>query len=170
MHHKYSNKYTNEQKKGKNIVNKEQTFDELDSKIMRELLTDSRTSLRQISNKLKVSVGTVANRVKNLTFNKVLKYYTAVIDHEKIGYDLSALIELTVAKGKLLEVAEKISKLQNVCAVYDITGSTDTLVIAKFKNRKELNDFVKSLLVMDYVERTNTHVILNTVKEDFRLI
>ncbi|MEM3760643.1 MAG: AsnC family transcriptional regulator, partial [Candidatus Bathyarchaeia archaeon] len=44
------------------------------------------------------------------------------------------------------------------------------IVIAKFKNREELSKFAKRLLAMPYVERTNTHVVLTTIKEDFRLV
>jgi DNA-binding Lrp family transcriptional regulator len=76
---------------------------------------------------------------------------------------------LTVSKGKLLKVEREIAKMPNVCAVYDVTGLTDAMVIGKFRNREELSDFTKSLLAMRYIERTNTHVILSTIKEDFRL-
>jgi hypothetical protein len=43
-------------------------------------------------------------------------------------------------------------------------------IIAKFKNRAELSNFVKKDLSLPYVERTNTHVVLITVKEDFRFV
>jgi hypothetical protein len=43
------------------------------------------------------------------------------------------------------------------------------MVVAKFKSRNKLSDFTKALLAMPFVERTNTHVVLTTVKEDFRL-
>jgi DNA-binding Lrp family transcriptional regulator len=59
--------------------------------------------------------------------------------------------------------------MENVCAVYDVTGNTDTLLIAKFKGREELSKFVKNLSSIPNVENTITHVVLNTVKEDFRL-
>jgi DNA-binding Lrp family transcriptional regulator len=57
-----------------------------------------------------------------------------------------------------------------VCAVSDITGLTDMIVVAKFRNRKELSNFVKKDISLPYVERTNTHVVLITVKEDFRFV
>ncbi|MCX6818651.1 MAG: Lrp/AsnC ligand binding domain-containing protein, partial [Candidatus Aenigmarchaeota archaeon] len=76
-------------------------------------------------------------------------------------------IELTVSKGKLVEVEEKIAKKHNAFAVYDVTGDTDAMIIARFRSREELNDFVKSLLAMEFVERTNTHLVLNTLKEGF---
>jgi len=75
-----------------------------------------------------------------------------------------------VAKGKLLETGEEIAKNPNVCCVYDVTGLTDAIVIAKFKTREELSNFTKSLLKMPYIERTNTHLALTTLKEDFTLI
>jgi DNA-binding Lrp family transcriptional regulator len=47
---------------------------------------------------------------------------------------------------------------------------TDAIVIAKFKSREELSKFTKTLLAMPFIERTNTHMVLTTVKEDFRLL
>jgi hypothetical protein len=44
------------------------------------------------------------------------------------------------------------------------------MVVAKFKNRQELSEFPKALLSMPDIESTNTHVVLNTVKEDFRML
>jgi len=100
----------------------------------------------------------------------LIKGYTTLLDHEKLGYELTVLAEITVSKGKLIEMEQAIGKLQSTCAVYDVTGLTDAVVIAKFHSREELSKFTKSLLSMPFVDRTNTHVVLTTVKEDFRLI
>jgi len=83
---------------------------------------------------------------------------------------LTALVEITVSKGRLLEMENEIARMPNVCAVYDVTGLTDAIVIAKFKSREDLSAFAKRLLSLPYVERSNTHVVLTTIKEDFRLI
>jgi len=64
---------------------------------------------------------------------------------------------------------KEIANLEATCAVYDVTGLTDALIIAKFRSRQELSNFTKHLLSLPYIERTNTHVVLTTVKEDFRL-
>jgi len=100
----------------------------------------------------------------------IIKGYTAILDYDKLGYELTVVTELTVSKGKLLEMEKEVAKIPNVCAVYDVTGATDAIVIAKFKSREELSNFTKSLLSMPFIERTNTHVVLTTVKEDFRLL
>jgi len=154
----------------KEITIKEQLFDDLDKKILRELLTDSRLSYRQIAAKLKVSAGTVIARIKNLELGGIVKSYTTTLNQEKLGYGLTVITEITVSKGKLLEMEKEVAKIPNVCAVYDTTGLTDAMIVAKFKNREDLSNFTKTLLAMPFIERTNTHVVLTTVKEDFRLI
>lgn len=145
-------------------------LDDMDRRILRELLRDSKRSFRELAKSIGVSTATVINRVQRLESSGVINNYTVQVDHEKLGYELTVITEITVSKGKLLEVEEEISKIPNVCAVYDVTGLTDAMVIAKFKNRRSLSEFTKKLLSMPYVERTNTHVVLTTVKEDFRMI
>jgi len=144
-------------------------LDEIDRKLLRELLTNSKRSYRELARALGVSAATVINHVQRLESAGVIKDYSARLDHERLGYELTVVTEIVVSKGKLLETDEEIAKIPNVCAVYDITGQTDAMVVAKFKSRNKLSDFTKALLAMPFVERTNTHVVLTTVKEDFRL-
>jgi DNA-binding Lrp family transcriptional regulator len=114
-------------------------------------------------------VGTAYNRIKSLEERGVLKAYTVIVNPVKVGYSLTAII-LIQAEGKhLIDVEKEISTIENVIAVYDITGDYDIAVIARFKNRFDLNSFIKGLLAMPYVRRTVTNVILNVVKEDFRI-
>jgi len=145
-------------------------LDELDIKILRELLKNARLSYRAIADKVGVAIGTVISRIKKMEKGNVIMGYSAILNHEELGYELTVITEITVSKGKLVEVEREVAKIPNVCCVYDITGLTDAIVIAKFKDRKSLSDFTKNLLSLPYVERTNTHVVLTTVKEDFRII
>ncbi len=145
-------------------------IDELDRKILHAYLNDSRLSCRELAQRLGVSTTTVQARTIKLEKAGIIKGYSAIFDHEKIGYQLTVLTEVTVAKGKLLELEREVAKIPQVMAVYDVTGLTDAIVIAKFKNRDDLSKFTKNLLAMPFVERTNTHVVLTTVKEDFRLL
>jgi DNA-binding Lrp family transcriptional regulator len=145
-------------------------LDEKSRQILEQLLKDSRMSFRDIGRKLNVSAGTVISRIKQMEKDKIIKGYSILLDHENLGYELTALTEIIASKGKLVQVEKEVSKIPNVCAVYDVTGETDAVVIAKFKDRKELSKYTKSLLALPFIERSNTHVVLNTVKEDFRLL
>jgi DNA-binding Lrp family transcriptional regulator len=151
-------------------VKKGEKLNEVDMKILKALTLDARLSSRQLAKQCGISTSTTLSRVKKLEDEGIIKGYAALLDHEKLGYALTVVTEITVSKGRLLEVESEIAKLPNVCCVYDVTGLIDAIVIAKFKNREELSKFAKRLLAMPYVERTNTHVVLTTIKEDFRLV
>ena len=144
-------------------------LDETDEKILKNLLVDARQSARQLALKLGMSTVTILSRIKKLEKEKIIRGYTTIIDHEKIGYSLTAIIEIIAKNDKVVEIEDEIAKFENVCGVYDITGSTDTIIIAKFKERKGLSKFVKEIATIPNVENTITHVVLNTAKEDFRL-
>ena len=144
-------------------------LDKTDERILKNLMVDARLSARQLALKLGISTVTVLSRIKKLEKEKIIKGYTALIDHEKLGYNLTAIIEIIAKKDKIIDIEVELSKRENVCGVYDITGNTDTLVIAKFKSRNELSEFVKGLASIQNIENTITHVVLNTAKEDFRL-
>ena len=143
-------------------------IDKTDEEIIKNLTGDARLSARQLAIKLGMSTVTILSRIKKLEKEKIINGYLALIDHEKLGYDLTAIIEI-IAKKNILEIEEKLAKIENVCGVYDITGNTDTIILAKFRGRNDLSRFVKNLSAMENVENTITHIVLNTIKEDFRL-
>ncbi len=145
-------------------------LDELDLRMLGLLLENGRLSCREMARILGVSTGTVSKRLKRLEASGLVRGFTVLLDHEKLGYEITAVTAITISGGKLLEVEREIAKLPGVCAVYDVTGPVDVIVIAKFKSRQDLSRFTKSLLAMPHVERTCTYVVLTTVKEDFRLL
>ncbi len=144
-------------------------LDKTDERILKNLMVDARLSARQMAIKLGISTVTVLSRIKKLEKEKIIQRYTAIVDHEKLGYSLTAIIEIVAKNDKIVDIEEEISKFENVCAVYDITGSTDTIIIAKFRGRNDLSEFVKDLATISNIKNTITHVVLNTTKEDFRL-
>lgn len=145
-------------------------LDTTDKEILNNLLVDARLSARQLALKLGISTVTVLSRIKKLEKDGTISGYSARLSDEKIGYQLTGIIEVVAKKSELVSVEEELAKLENVCAVYDITGGTDTLIIAKFRSRDELSRFVKDLATIPNVENTITHLVLNTIKEDFRLL
>ena len=145
------------------------SLDENDKRIISEYLKDARISYREVAERLQLAVGTVLTRTKKLENDGTIESYSAILNHDKLGYDIIAISEITVSKGKLTEVENAIAKLSPTCAVYDVTGENDAIIISKFKSREEMSDFTKKLLSMSNVERTNSKLVLNTVKEDFRL-
>ena len=144
--------------------------EETSNKGLSEYLRDSRQSYREVAKKVGVSSGTVASRVRELEERGIVRRYTLLLDYEKLGYELTAITEIIVSGGKMLNIGEEIAKMGQTCGVYNIMGDSDIMVVGKFKTRKELSDFTKKILTIPNVERTKTHLVLNTLKEDFSLL
>ncbi|TFF95146.1 MAG: Lrp/AsnC family transcriptional regulator [Promethearchaeota archaeon] len=145
---------------------KDGKLDDLDYDILQLLSENSRENYSDIAEKLSKSHLTVKKHMDELFEAGIIEKYTIDINYEKLGYDIIALIELTIDKGKMLEVEEEISTDPNVFGVFDITGEYDAIVLVRFKTRKELSEMVKRINSYEHVIRTNTHLILNVKKKD----
>jgi DNA-binding Lrp family transcriptional regulator len=145
-------------------------IDELDKKIIRVMNQNARKSFREIAKEVGTSVTAVIHTVKKLEGIGAIKGYIPLIDPAHFGFDLAAVIALRISQGKLLEAQKKIAVDSHVAAVYDITGEWDSLVLAYFQGRDDLNRFIKKLNTVRYIDRTVTHIVLNTVKDERRVL
>ena len=143
-------------------------MDRRDLDILSILLRKSRMSAREISRRIGLSTGTVQMRIKRLEEMGIIKKYTVDLDMDELGYQFPVLIDIKVSKGMMKAIEDRLSKMPNVSAVYDITGEYDITVIARFINRSDLDSFIKRLQEMEYIERTNTKLILNVISENRR--
>ena len=145
-------------------------LDETDRKILLECMEDSRQSYREMARKIGDSPGTVVYRIRDMEKKGIIEKYSTKLNYEKLGYDLTVITEVTVSDGMIVEVGHEITKLREACAIYNVTGDADVMVLAKFRNRDELSNFTKRVLKLPNVERTKTHLVLITLKEDFNIL
>ncbi len=143
--------------------------DDLEIKIVRALNQNSRKSFREIAKEIGSSAPAVINKIKRLEESGAIKGYIPVLDPEYFGYNLMAVVAIRISHGKLIETQEKIAEDPRAFAIYDVTGEWDSIVIARFKSREDLNSFIKSILAQKYVDRTFTNIVLNVVKDEHRL-
>jgi DNA-binding Lrp family transcriptional regulator len=144
--------------------------EELELKIIRALNQNSRKSFREVAKEIGTSAPVVINKIKKLEELGAIKGYIPVLDPEYFGFTVMAVIALRISNGKLIEAQEKIAEDPHVFAIYDVTGEWDSIVIANFEGREDLNRFIKTVLAQKYVDRTVTHIVLNVVKDERRLI
>ena len=140
---------------------------ELDIEILKKLSEDDRISHRQLGRDLdKKSPVTIKKHVEELERSGIIENYNIKLDYEKLGYNIIAVIEVTISKGKMFDVEKRIAKNPNVFGVYDITGTYDALILARFRTREDLSNMIKEELhASPNVEHTNTHIVLNIIKE-----
>ena len=141
-------------------------MDSTDTEILTHLQKRGRDSYREMAKTLGLAPATVMKRVKELESSGVITGYTVSLDYDKLGYDIHVIVDVRVAKGKLQQIEKKIARDPSVMMVFDNTGPFDATVLARFHNRGGLDRFIKKLQTYDFVERTETKLILNTMKDE----
>lgn len=139
-------------------------FDELDRRIIDLLSASSQGSYRQIAKQLGIHPTTLIQRVKVLETKGVVNGYRAKIDYMRLGFDFMGIIQIYVDKN-MLGVQEKITAIPQVIAVFDVTGECDSIAWVACRDREEFSNIVKSILMIDGVNKTNTSVVLNMMKD-----
>ena len=133
-------------------------MDDLDKKILQILQKNGKTQYYKIAKELNLSASTVHYRVKKLIDNGIIEKISAVIDPEKIGYETTALIGLSVDPKKMDDIARKLALYDEVQVVATSSGNHDLIVQIIQKNEKELWRFINnSLKTIDGIEK-NIHV------------
>ena len=85
-------------------------MDDKDIEILKHLSVDGRQSARQLSHRLGVSTVTVLSRIKKLEEQNIIQGYSVRLNHELLGYEITAIIEIKSNKGKMLEIESEIAK------------------------------------------------------------
>ena len=118
-------------------------MDDLDRAILEKLCEDARLSQRKLAQLLGVAQGTVTKRMQRMEESGLIKNYAAVLDAEKVGWSMTIMAGLRIQKGRMIEVQEKIASDPRVFNVYDITGDWDSMVLARVKDRSDLDNLTK---------------------------
>ncbi|WP_458208239.1 HTH-type transcriptional regulator Lrp [Haladaptatus sp. NG-SE-30] len=141
------------------------TYENLDAKLVNELLGDGRASLRSLAEKLDVSVTTISNHLTDLEDKGVIQGYTPRVDYDALGYDVTAIIQLKVEGNALLEVTDRLQDHDQMISVYEVTGDYDIIAIGKFRDTDGMNEQIKTLLIDPDIKESNTSVVLNAPSE-----
>jgi Lrp/AsnC family transcriptional regulator, leucine-responsive regulatory protein len=135
--------------------------DKVDEKIIEYLKKDSRESFVDIGKKLKLSESAVRRRVKNLVDSGTINKFTIEVGEENATKAIVLVsVESTMDTSK---VSSKLTSLDGVRTVYEITGQYDITVIMSAPNITEINSSIDALRKIQGVTDTNTVIILRTV-------
>ena len=141
------------------------TYENLDVKLVNELLKDGRASLRSLAEELDVSVTTVSNHLADIEDEGIIEGYAPRVNYDELDYDVTAVIQLKVEGNALPEITDRLKDERRMISVYEVTGDYDVIAIGKFRDTDEMNDGIKSLLTDPDIKESNTSVVLNAVAE-----
>jgi len=142
------------------------TYENLDGKLVNALLDNGRASLRSLAEELDVSVTTVSNHLADLEEAGVIEGFTPIVDYDKLGYDVTAILQLKVRGEALPAVTDSLRAEKQMVSVYETTGDYDVIAVGKFKDTDDMNVQIKAVLSNADINESNTSVVLNIVTEN----
>jgi len=142
------------------------TYENLDAKLINALLGDGRASLRSLAEDLDVSVTTVSNHLKDLENEGIIRGYSPRVDYDKLGYDVTAIVQLKVEGGALPDITDRLRGHKQMISVYEVTGDYDVIAVGKFTDTDDMNTLIKQLLSDVDIKESNTSVVLSAPVEN----
>ena len=140
-------------------------LDETDLKIIDALQKDGRVAFTQIAEQLGVSPGMIRQRYHRLVDQGFLKI-VAITNPVRMGFRTMAMIGIRAEGSKLLGVAEKISRLDEVIYMVISSGRFDIFAEVVCRDHEDLLRFItEKLSIIDGVRESESFMHLKIVKE-----
>lgn len=142
----------------------------LNREIVKLLQNDGRQSYRDIAKALKVSEGTVRNRVQSMKQAGALQI-VALVDPTEVRYEADAMIGVKVASGYSVEqVSERLGQSPDVVYILWVSGRYDLLIEIVTNDRRGLHDFLEQQIhTQPDIASSETMAGLKNFKNQFLL-
>jgi Lrp/AsnC family transcriptional regulator for asnA, asnC and gidA len=135
--------------------------DQLDLKILAQLIKDSSLSIPRLAKTLGENTSVVYSRVKRMVKRGLIKRYTLVVNDLLLGYTVGATVCVKIDARARDSVIKALSDIPNIFDIREITGRYDIIFKVKTHDLKELHDLVtKQIAVIEGVSDTETFVEL----------
>jgi Lrp/AsnC family transcriptional regulator, leucine-responsive regulatory protein len=143
----------------KTITNK--VLDDLSRSILKELCQDARISTTEIGRRVGLSAPAVAERIQKLEKQGFIKGYSTIVDFDKVGLSIKAIITYKSTTLKHSESIKLIDAMPEVVEWHAITGNYCMILKVAVETSKDLEAFIERLA--QYGE-TSTSLILSESK------
>ncbi len=139
-----------------------ESIDDLDASLLRELCADARVGVLELSRRLDVARGTVQSRLDRLTEQGVLEGFQPRLNLDAIGFKVKAFVTLEVKEGQIESVVEPLRLIPEVLEVHSVAAQGDLLCLIAARTNELLMDVLEGILSIPDVARTSTAIVLKT--------
>lgn len=134
-------------------------MDKIDQKLMSLLQQNARYSLKQLAEAVYLSSPAVSSRIEKLEREGYIQGYHAVINYEKLGYHITAFINLEMNPKQKPTFYPFIESCSNVLECNCVTGTYSMLIKVAFPTTQELDTFIGRL---QQFGNTQTQIVFST--------
>ena len=141
------------------------TLDQVDQDILTMLQQDGRASASHIAQEINMSIPAITDRIKKLQESGIIMGFTALLDHRKVGLDVSAFITvISESSSHYSDVVRKANKMPEVVQCFTTTGNGSHVLLAMTENTISLEKLLRTIQEWPGVMRTETQIILSSYK------
>jgi Lrp/AsnC family transcriptional regulator for asnA, asnC and gidA len=119
-------------------------IDDIDNKIIKILINNSRIPNTKIAKLLNISEASVRKRIKKIIKIGIIKKFTVELNYNLLGYK-RVFIGLNIDKDKIFNILEKVSKNKNIINIYLAGGDHDILIDFLYTKPEELDEYIRYL-------------------------
>lgn len=139
-------------------------MDALDQQLIALLRTDARASVATLAAKLKVSRGTVTNRIAKLEDGGVITGYTVRLRPDTVPDQIRAWMSITVEGNRTREVVAMLLGEPGITGLFDTNGRWDLLAEISSASLQELADVLERVRLIKGIAGTETSIHLQSYK------
>ena len=140
-------------------------LDQVDRDILNILQVDGRTSASRIAEEISMSIPAVADRIKKLQESGVIMAFTTLLDHRKVGLDISAFVTvISESSSHYSDVVSQANKTPEIVQCFTTTGNGSHVLLAVTENTTSLEKLLRIIQGWPGVMRTETQMVLSSYK------
>lgn len=140
-------------------------LEDTDRRIVTALCADGRLSYTDLAEAVGLSVSAVHQRVRRLEQRGVIRGYTAVVDHPKLGLPLTALVSITpIDPAAPDDAPQRLAHLGAIEDCHSVAGSASYVLKVRVADPEALERLLQQIRAAANM-RTETTVVLSTPYE-----
>ena len=146
-------------------------MDTIDLRILEILQRDARATQQEIARRVRLSQPSVADRIHTLEARGAILGYIAKLDPAQLGKDITAFVGVGISHPKYFEqFGKKVLALPDVLECHRVAGSDSYLLKIRTENTRSLDRLlIQEIRIIPGVYRTETTLVLSSIKEDLAL-
>lgn len=140
-------------------------LDAHDARILEELQRDARITMAELGRRVHLSQPAVTERVRKLELNGVIRGYRAIVDPQRLGYGIRALVR--VGRVEYQRMVKLIEQSPEVVNAWNVTGEDSWMLEIAVIDVEHLDAVVTKFCILS---DTSTAIVLNAPREDAPLL
>ena len=139
-------------------------MDQTDNALIALLRQNARLTVAVLAKKLKVSRGTVTNRLRKLEDNQVIVGYTVKLKPDAEPERIRAWMGVLVDGNRTLAVVQSLLGEPRVVSLHDTNGRWDLWAELEVSSMVELSQLLERVRLISGIRNTETSILLSSFR------